>query len=335
MTGPPNVLTCVHVIVVAAVVPNPPLLVPELVGGAVAETAPLRAASEAAVRRLAAAGARRWVAVAAHADGPRRVPQTATGTFAGFGVDVPVALGPSGDGRCLMDQLPMLVAGWLRGQASAQRHDVAVTGELLAPSTSAAACASRGAALVGELDGEPVGLLVLGDGARSHPAPGAGLVDVRAVPFDETVRDALATADIDGDSLPDIVTGERFWGHAPPDGDFSAPGRLYWFRLQRGAEGATFAPVLIDDDSGVGTQVTVGDVTNDALPDIVVSNKKGAFVFVHELGHFLAARRRSGWQVGSRNAQPRDDPRVPRLRLVDGRQRRPRHRGTRPARPAQ
>ena len=195
MTGPPNVLTCVHVIVVAAVVPNPPLLVPELVGGAVAETAPLRAASEAAVRRLAAAGARRWVAVAAHADGPRRVPQTATGTFAGFGVDVPVALGPSGDGRCLMDQLPMLVAGWLRGQASAQRHDVAVTGELLAPSTSAAACASRGAALVGELDGEPVGLLVLGDGARSHPAPGAGLVDVRAVPFDETVRDALATAD--------------------------------------------------------------------------------------------------------------------------------------------
>lgn len=213
---PAHVLTCVHVIVVAAVVPNPPLLVPELVGGAVAETAPLRAACEAAARQLAAAGARRWVAVAAHADGPRRVPPTATGTFAGFGVDVPVALGPSGDERCPMDQLPMLVAGWLRGQASALPPDVtaqppdvtaqppdvtarppevAVTGELLAPSTSAAACAGRGAALVGELDGEPVGLLVLGDGARSHPAPGAGLVDVRAGPFDETVRDALATAD--------------------------------------------------------------------------------------------------------------------------------------------
>lgn len=196
-----HVLTCVHVIVVAAVVPNPPLLVPELVGAAVAETAPLRAACESAVRQLAAAGARRWVAVAAHADGPRRVPPTATGTFAGFGVDVPVALGPPGDERCRMDQLPMLVAGWLRGQTSAQlpdvavQPDVAVTGELLAPSTPTAACAGRGAALVGELDGEPVGLLVLGDGARSHPAPGAGLVDVRAGPFDETVRDALATAD--------------------------------------------------------------------------------------------------------------------------------------------
>jgi hypothetical protein len=41
-------------------------------------------------------------------------------------------------------------------------------------------------------------------------------------------------------------------------------------------------PCLVDDNSGVGTQVTAGDVNNDGLPDIVVGNMKGTFVFVHE-----------------------------------------------------
>jgi hypothetical protein len=94
---------------------------------------------------------------------------------------------------------------------------------------------------------------------------------------------ALAAADIDGDGLTDIVTGERFWGHVPAGTpDFNAPARLYWFRLERSAQGVRYLPTLIDDDSGVGTQVSVGDVTNDGLPDIVVANKKGAFVFVHD-----------------------------------------------------
>jgi len=80
-------------------------------------------------------------------------------------------------------------------------------------------------------------------------------------------------------------TGERFWGHVPAgDPDFSAPARLYWLEWSRDAAGVHFVPHLIDDASGVGTQVVVGDVTADGLPDIVVASKKGAFVFVHELG---------------------------------------------------
>lgn len=220
--------------------PYPPLLVPELVGGAVAETAQLRAACEAAAGQLVAAGARRWVAVAADVSGPRRVPPLATGTFAGYGVDVPVALssGADLDIAVAADRLPlpMLVAGWLRERVGAAE----VVGELLHPSTTGAECAAQGRALwdaaggrvladselvdaAGEREpahpvGEPVGLLVLGEGASMHAAPGAGRVDERAGLFDAVVRDALANADtgallgLDGRLAAELgVTGRPGW----------------------------------------------------------------------------------------------------------------------------
>jgi FG-GAP-like repeat len=95
---------------------------------------------------------------------------------------------------------------------------------------------------------------------------------------------ALAVADVDGDGDPDIVTGERFWGHIPAGmPDFSAPAHLYWFELVRTAGAVAWIAHLIDDASGIGTQVTIGDVTADGLADILIANKKGAFVFVHEV----------------------------------------------------
>ena len=58
---------------------------------------------------------------------------------------------------------------------------------------------------------------------------------------------------------------------------------LYWFKLQRGQDRTVdFIPYRIDDASGVGTQVLAGKVNGDLLPDIVVGNKKGTFVFLHE-----------------------------------------------------
>lgn len=93
---------------------------------------------------------------------------------------------------------------------------------------------------------------------------------------------ALALADIDGDGLLDLVCGERFWGHVPPMPDFNAPASLYWFRHVRDAHGDRFEPHLIDDASGVGTQLVTGDINGDGRVDIVVSNKKGAFVFLQQ-----------------------------------------------------
>jgi hypothetical protein len=43
-----------------------------------------------------------------------------------------------------------------------------------------------------------------------------------------------------------------------------------------------FVPYLIDDNSGVGVQVIAGDINGDGLPDMVVGNKKGVFIHLHE-----------------------------------------------------
>ena len=96
---------------------------------------------------------------------------------------------------------------------------------------------------------------------------------------------AIDLADMDKDGLMDLVTGKRFWAHGPTgDPEPGAPAVLYWFELVRGNEGQVdFVPHLIDDDSGVGTQVETGDMNGDGWLDVIVGNKKGVFVHLHEV----------------------------------------------------
>jgi len=95
---------------------------------------------------------------------------------------------------------------------------------------------------------------------------------------------AVDLMDMDGDGLQDIVTGKRFWAHGPAgDPEPNAPAVLYWFKLVRNQDKTVdFIPYMIDNDSGIGTQVVAGDINGDKLPDIVVGNKKGTFVFLQE-----------------------------------------------------
>jgi hypothetical protein len=97
---------------------------------------------------------------------------------------------------------------------------------------------------------------------------------------------ALQVVDIDGDGLKDLVTGRRYWAHAPNpkggggDAGVNDPAYLYWFRASKDKNGLTsFIPEMIDDDSGVGTQFEVADINGDGLLDVIISNKRGVFVF--------------------------------------------------------
>ena len=92
---------------------------------------------------------------------------------------------------------------------------------------------------------------------------------------------AMTLADINSDGIMDFVTGKRFWAHGPShDADASAPAVLYWFELKRIGKAAEFIPHLVDNDSGVGTQITAADLNRDGKPDIISSNKKGLSIFI-------------------------------------------------------
>jgi hypothetical protein len=94
---------------------------------------------------------------------------------------------------------------------------------------------------------------------------------------------AVDLVDMDNDGIKDIITGKRWWAHGPNgDAEPNATPVLYWFKTTRGSAGVDFVPYLIDDASGVGTQVVAGNITNDKLPDVVVGNKRGTFVLIHK-----------------------------------------------------
>jgi hypothetical protein len=178
-----------------AVVPNPPLLVPELVPGSVADTAGVRDAVLEAAAWLAEES-EHWLAIGVH-DGPRRaVPPSTRSTFAGYGVDVPVALSDEPGGEVEPDApLPALVAGWLRGQTGATSVHV----ELVPPGYPPDECIGLGRRLADAAQRSAVPgpgvLLVLGDGSIRHGERAPARPDERAPAFEARVAAALAKAD--------------------------------------------------------------------------------------------------------------------------------------------
>jgi hypothetical protein len=195
------------VLTAIALTPSAPVLVPELAGAAATEVAGFRAAALAAAATLPD----RWIAVGV---GPADavIEPDVRGTFAGYGADVGVALSPAAgpDPHAPDPQaLPLcaLFAGWLRGQVNPQaRVQVRVYAADHSPDT-AIAC---GRALRAEIDtaAEPIGVLVIADGANTLTQSAPGGYDPGAGDSQARLDDALAAGDSDAlTRLPDCVIG--------------------------------------------------------------------------------------------------------------------------------
>lgn len=177
-------------LVAAAVCPHPPALVPELAPGA-DEMEPVRSAAIEATRTLVAAEPEQLIIVGA---GSVRAsyPPSPAGTFAGYGVDLPVRL-PGAVSETADLPLSLLVGTWLLNQAP---WDDPARGELIPEYATAHECARIGAELASVAD--RVGLLVMGDGSPARADDGPRTHDERAGAFDRAVAESLRAGDAAG-----------------------------------------------------------------------------------------------------------------------------------------
>jgi hypothetical protein len=98
----------------------------------------------------------------------------------------------------------------------------------------------------------------------------------------------MTFADLDGDGVPDIITGKRYWSHLESytDPDPYGPAVLYWYRTVRNPKaegGAEFVPELIHNRSGVGSHLAAVDLNHDGAVDIITSTSRGTFIFWNQM----------------------------------------------------
>jgi hypothetical protein len=89
--------------------------------------------------------------------------------------------------------------------------------------------------------------------------------------------------DVNGDGNADFITGKRFFAHndTQTDPGTHEPAVLAWYEFKPGKD-PSWTEHQIDNNSGSGLNLIAEDITKDGLIDIVVSNKKGVFVFENQ-----------------------------------------------------
>jgi len=173
-----------------AIVPSAPVLVPELGGVASVELAGLRAAVLAAAALLPP----RWIGIGTGGADDVMDPDS-VGSFAGFGADVRVGLSPGAAQSPVALPLCALIAGWVRGQA---RPEAVARVRLYRSDHDADTALARGRQLRAEIDEapDPIGVLVVADGANTLTERAPGGYDPGAADVQLALDDALADGDV-------------------------------------------------------------------------------------------------------------------------------------------
>lgn len=177
-------------------------MVPELAAGAAPELADLRTAVFAAAAELPD----RWIAVGV-GDADHVIAPETVGSFGGYGADLPVALAPGYAGVPTRLPLCALITGWVREQVRPAAHAEV---RVVAHDRDATAAVDAGRALRAEVDasGEPVGVLVVADGAHTLTPPAPGGYDPDSVDVQAQLDAALAAGDAAAlAGLPDGIVG--------------------------------------------------------------------------------------------------------------------------------
>ncbi|MET8974769.1 class III extradiol dioxygenase subunit B-like domain-containing protein [Streptomyces sp. NPDC004539] len=236
-------------LVAAAVCPCPPLLVPEIAGGAAPELDAARAACTDALGVLAASRPDRLVVVgpaAEHGCGP--YPEGTPGSFRGFGADIVVRLGRGdgeagdvGAGRLLPPSLA--VGAWLLGRAG--WGDAPIEGLGVGEPFGAERCVRTGREVAGRAG--RVALLVMGDASACRTLKAPGYLDERAAPFDAEMGRALGKADVTALETMDVELARQLM----------ASGRAPWQVLAGAGKDAGLSGELLYEDAPYGVGYVV------------------------------------------------------------------------------
>ncbi|MFD0747694.1 hypothetical protein ACFQ1L_42315 [Phytohabitans flavus] len=199
------------------------MIVPEVASGAAPELDPLRAACDAAVRRLAESGARSLLVVGNNSSTvDYNFPVRAS--FARWGLPEPPGEPPS-------LPLSLSVGEWLINRAFVPIPAVHRRFVAIGDGTPVDECAAFARRI--EPEG-PWALLAMGDGSACRGIGAPGYDDPRALPYDEAVERALASADLDAlTSLDPVLSAELM-----------VSGRAPWQVLAAAAAGGTWRATM-------------------------------------------------------------------------------------------